>query len=192
MTDLPAPLTPADCDLSRFDSIPIDLIHPNRGALAVEISDSVYRAAMALMVWSWHRVPAGSIPDHKRLFRVAGVSQAWWARNKTNVLSYFVLCNDGNWYHPGIAEWVKQNGSRRAGIVRDLGVTASEWQRIRMAVFARDKFTCQYCGADDKALDCDHVIPVSRGGITHEANLVTACFPCNRSKGDKLIEEWAI
>lgn len=169
----------------------MELIHPNALPLAAETSDSVYRAVVSLMVWSWGSKPAGSFPNHERAYRIAGMSQGWWTRNKSRVFEYFVLCNDGRWYHPGIAMWVSQSGGRKNEISRDLGVSTSEWQRMRLAVFQRDNFTCQYCGAVDKALDCDHVVPLSRGGITHEHNLVTACFPCNRSKGSKLIEEWA-
>lgn len=33
-------------------------------------------------------------------------------------------------------------------------------------------------------------IPVSKGGSHDENNLTTDCFSCNRSKGDKLIDEW--
>jgi 5-methylcytosine-specific restriction endonuclease McrA len=191
VNELPDPLTPVDSDLRRFDALPLEIIHPNLTMLAGESNDTVYRAAMALTIWSWQLKPAGSFENHPNLFRAANVSRQWWARNKQSVLGYFVLCNDGRWYHPGIARWVARNGSRRNEVSRDLGVSGPEWQRMRLAVFQRDNFTCQYCGATDKALDCDHVVPLSRGGITHEHNLVTACFPCNRSKGDKLIEEWA-
>jgi hypothetical protein len=37
-------------------------------------------------------------------------------------------------------------------------------------------------------LEVDHVIPVSEGGPNHEANLVTACFDCNRGKSKGLLE----
>lgn len=32
----------------------------------------------------------------------------------------------------------------------------------------------------------DHVIPIALGGSDEEINLVTACLPCNLSKGKKL------
>src|SRR5689334_5319524 len=41
---------------------------------------------------------------------------------------------------------------------------AHEWRILRAAAFARDDYTCQYCGARGGRLECDHVIPVSRGG----------------------------
>jgi hypothetical protein len=64
------------------------------------------------------------------------------------------------------------------------------WMRLRRLIFERDNYTCQYCGARGVRLECDHVHPVSRGGLDHPSNLVTACFSCNRSKRDKLIGEW--
>jgi hypothetical protein len=67
---------------------------------------------------------------------------------------------------------------------------ASDWGRIRSAIFARDEYTCRYCGARGVRLECDHVVPVARGGGHGDDNLVTACFPCNRSKHDKLVSEW--
>lgn len=64
------------------------------------------------------------------------------------------------------------------------------WASIRSAVFERDDFTCQYCGAHGVALECDHVTPISRGGTNEMGNLVTACRKCNKKKRDKLLEEW--
>jgi hypothetical protein len=68
--------------------------------------------------------------------------------------------------------------------------SAEVWNKIRANIFKRDNYTCQYCGEYGKKLECDHVIPVSRGGSHQDDNLVAACFKCNRSKRDKLIEEW--
>lgn len=66
----------------------------------------------------------------------------------------------------------------------------SVWSKLRALVFARDDYTCAYCGARAGRLECDHVVPVSRGGSNELANLATACKPCNQSKRNKLVEEW--
>jgi len=68
--------------------------------------------------------------------------------------------------------------------------SAEVWAKIRTAVFRRDDYTCQYCGARGIKLECDHVTPISRGGGSGLDNLVTACFACNRSKHNKTLEEW--
>ena len=55
----------------------------------------------------------------------------------------------------------------------------------RFNVFLRDAFHCQYCGDRRPTPDLtfDHVIPRCRGGRTTWENVVTACSPCNLSKG---------
>lgn len=64
------------------------------------------------------------------------------------------------------------------------------WQRLRAIVFERDGYACCYCGATASPLECDHITPVSRGGTNDLENLTTACKPCNRSKGAKMLNEW--
>ena len=56
----------------------------------------------------------------------------------------------------------------------------------RRAIFARDRWTCQYCGSERNSLTIDHVIPRSKGGSSAWENIVTCCAPCNRRKGDRL------
>lgn len=58
-------------------------------------------------------------------------------------------------------------------------------------LFQRDQYTCLYCGKSHKgsALTRDHVIPMSRGGKDHWANVVTACRRCNTHKGNRTPEE---
>jgi len=58
----------------------------------------------------------------------------------------------------------------------------------RRAVFARDGFTCQYCGST-RQLTLDHVVPRSRGGDSSWGNVVTSCAPCNLRKADRLPHE---
>jgi 5-methylcytosine-specific restriction endonuclease McrA len=58
----------------------------------------------------------------------------------------------------------------------------------RRAVFARDSWTCQYCGRTSH-LTVDHVLPRSRGGTSVWENIVTSCAPCNRRKGDRMPTE---
>jgi 5-methylcytosine-specific restriction endonuclease McrA len=64
----------------------------------------------------------------------------------------------------------------------------------RFNVFLRDRFGCQYCGRGfpTERLTFDHVIPRVRGGRTEWANVVTACEPCNLSKGHRLPKESGI
>jgi 5-methylcytosine-specific restriction endonuclease McrA len=67
---------------------------------------------------------------------------------------------------------------------------AKEWATLRTTVFARDDYTCAYCGERGGRLECDHIVPVAKGGSNDIENLTTACRPCNRAKRDKTVEEW--
>ena len=62
----------------------------------------------------------------------------------------------------------------------------------RKAVLARDAYTCQYCGHEAPGLTVDHVVPRSRGGTSGWDNIVAACAPCNRRKGNRLPREAAM
>jgi len=56
-------------------------------------------------------------------------------------------------------------------------------------IFARDRHTCQYCGAKRCELTLDHVVPRSKGGASSWENLVAACHKCNGRKGDRSLAE---
>lgn len=62
-------------------------------------------------------------------------------------------------------------------------------------LFARDDYTCQYCGKHRSELKGrqfltrDHIVPVSRGGQNGWDNVVTSCSPCNNRKADRLPHE---
>jgi 5-methylcytosine-specific restriction endonuclease McrA len=62
-------------------------------------------------------------------------------------------------------------------------------------LFARDGYSCQYCGRHRRelghreSLTRDHVVPLSRGGDNRWTNVVTACSRCNLRKGNRLPSE---
>lgn len=59
----------------------------------------------------------------------------------------------------------------------------------RRDIFARDNYSCQYCGIKTRDLTIDHVIPRHRGGKHVWENLVSACKACNHRKGNRTPEE---
>ncbi len=61
----------------------------------------------------------------------------------------------------------------------------------RVNIYARDKYRCQYCGtkAPISELTYDHVVPRAQGGRTTWTNIVTACYTCNRKKGNRTPEQ---
>ena len=61
---------------------------------------------------------------------------------------------------------------------------------ISWKVYARDNFSCRYCGATGIPLTVDHVILWEDGGPSIEENLVTSCKKCNRIRGNTPYNEW--
>lgn len=63
--------------------------------------------------------------------------------------------------------------------------------QLRTQIKERDHYACRSCGVSLAAephllLEVDHILPVSRGGLSMPENLQTLCWKCNRSKGAKL------
>ena len=72
------------------------------------------------------------------------------------------------------------------------GQRALMTQKLREKIKIRDNYTCKFCGnsiykESNLLLEIDHIIPISKGGITAENNLQTLCWKCNRSKSNKII-----
>lgn len=64
-----------------------------------------------------------------------------------------------------------------------------ELRLSRRSIFARDNYTCQYCGHQSRELTIDHVIPKKHGGKSTWENLVCCCRRCNAKKGDKTLDQ---
>lgn len=84
-------------------------------------------------------------------------------------------------YLSGRIQWRKSVAGQRALMT----------SALRKYILQRDNYTCRICGANLNAephllLEVDHIIPVSKGGMTAESNLQTLCWRCNRSKGAKM------
>lgn len=61
----------------------------------------------------------------------------------------------------------------------------------RLKLFRRDRHTCAYCGQRfaPHELQCEHIVPESRGGAWSWMNLVSACAACNGRKAARTPEE---
>jgi 5-methylcytosine-specific restriction endonuclease McrA len=59
----------------------------------------------------------------------------------------------------------------------------------RREIFARDDWTCAYCGRGTRELTLDHVVPRHRGGRHTWENLVSACKTCNHRKAGRTPQE---
>jgi len=63
---------------------------------------------------------------------------------------------------------------------------------LRTHIKTRDNFACQYCSVSvatepNLLLEVDHIMPLSKGGLSVESNLQTLCWRCNRTKSNKVI-----
>ncbi|WP_257556446.1 YdaU family protein [Sphingobium sp. CFD-2] len=109
MTDLPQPLTPAECDLQDFPFMPLHVARLRDSDLAAEESAEALGYALLLWCASWHQLPAGSLPDNEAvLTRLVNLGKdvRTFRKVRAAAMRGFVLCSDGRWYHPVVAEQV--------------------------------------------------------------------------------------
>lgn len=107
MNDLPAPLTPPDCDLRGLEYMPLLGHHLFGSDFNAKAADGEWRAAVTLWWAAWMQVPAGSLPDDDvALCRLADLGRdvKVWRRLRTMALHNFVRCSDGRLYHPVLAK----------------------------------------------------------------------------------------
>lgn len=63
--------------------------------------------------------------------------------------------------------------------------------KLRTFIKRRDEYTCKQCSVSvvrepNLLLEVDHILPVSRGGLSTVSNLQTLCWRCNRTKSNKI------
>ena len=73
----------------------------------------------------------------------------------------------------------------------DLG-ELSNYRTHRHRLYGEQEGVCPGCETHFpfRVMDVDHILPRSRGGTDHPANLQLLCSGCNRSKGGKTMAEW--
>jgi len=61
------------------------------------------------------------------------------------------------------------------------------WKHARLAILARDRYTCQIrrAGCTGRATQVDHIVPLAHGGPRLDpTNLRAACRHCNIAEGN--------
>ncbi len=114
------PLVPPEVDLRDFPFMPLDVVRLRDSRLAAISSGDEFMAWVLLACASWHQRPAGSLPnDDVELARLAGFGRAVreWMRVRSGALHGWVLCSDGRYYHPVVAEkaveaWAEKHAYR--------------------------------------------------------------------------------
>jgi hypothetical protein len=116
---VPEPLTPVDCDLQAFRTLPLDIVRLQGSDLVAEQTPEENWAALLLWAGAWHQVPAASIPDSDKWqakqagYMMRGRIDPQWERVKDGALRGFVLCTDGRLYHTVLAEKANEAWSSR-------------------------------------------------------------------------------
>jgi hypothetical protein len=138
VSDLPTPLTPADCDLRDFPFMPLDVVRLRDSDISALSTGDEFRCAVLLWCACWHQIPAASLPDDDIvLSQLAGFGRVVkeWKKVRNGALRGWIKCDDGRLYHPVVAE--KANDAWKGRIkYRD----EKEKERVRKAeVRARAK-----------------------------------------------------
>lgn len=160
----------------------------------------------AMILFMTHYWMYGSLPDseegRKDLARITP-SEDWDFIVET--LTGYSVSRDGtphpfmfqkDWTNPymdAMRARCEDQYERRATSYRSLSdrrPSAEDWLVIRKRVFARDDYTCAYCGVRGGALECDHKTPIAQGGSNEDTNLTTSCRACNRAKGPRNVEQF--
>ena len=81
------------------------------------------------------------------------------------------------------ATHARRRQRRMSKVEHDL--TDTQWAALQAAWGG-----CGYCGATDRALQKDCLLPISRGGRYTLANVVPACGSCNASKCNEEVTRW--
>jgi hypothetical protein len=106
---LPEPPVPREADLTHFNDMPLEVRRLRDSAIAAIEDAEAFRCALLLWCASWHRLPAGSLPnDDVELARLAGMGRdlKGWRKRKTEALRHWRLFGDGKLYHPVVTEKV--------------------------------------------------------------------------------------
>lgn len=104
MSDLPAPMTPANCELRGMPYMPLDVVRLIDSDLFALSTGDEFKAAVALWCKSWLQIPAGSLPDDDRVLAHLSSTGPAWKLVKDMALRGWVKCSDGRFYHPVVAE----------------------------------------------------------------------------------------
>lgn len=91
-----------------------------------------------------------------------------------------------------IIELINQLGNKLTTTAQIKEQRALMTRKLRAYIKERDNYTCCICknsvyNEPNLLLEVDHIIPISKGGMTEENNLQTLCWKCNRAKADKII-----
>jgi hypothetical protein len=112
--ELPAPLTPANCDLRDQAFIPLDVAHVGNSTPGCDIPPEARETAILLCCVAWLQVPAASLPDDDAWlarcagYRHRGNASKKWLDIRASALRGWIRCSDERLYHPALAAQARE------------------------------------------------------------------------------------
>jgi hypothetical protein len=97
-------MVPSEVDLRGMPWMPLDTVRLIDSDLFALSTGDEFKAAVALWCKSWTQVPAASLPNDDRILAHLSGTASRWKRVKEMCMRGWVLCDDGRYYHPVIAE----------------------------------------------------------------------------------------
>lgn len=127
MPDLPAPLTPPECDLRGMPYMALDLVRLFESDFYALSTGEEFKAALTLWGKSFYQMPGGSLPDDERLLAHLSGAKRWEVVKKM-ALKGWVKCADGRLYHPTVAQ--KAMEAWRSRVLRRARTEAARAARL--------------------------------------------------------------
>lgn len=107
MSEIPDPMTPADCDLQDFPFMPLMVGRLRKSKAWVKARRNPALGFYMVNLWAsaWHEVPAGSLEDDDDVLADAAMCDpSKWAKVRDDAMRGWVKCSDGRLYHPVVCE----------------------------------------------------------------------------------------
>lgn len=97
-----------------------------------------------------------------------------------NILEHWAYSDLINWRYSAFKDYEKtQDWCFKHPVLE-----VENWHEKKKRIFARDNYSCVYCGSEFQ-LQLDHIVSVKNGGGIDDDNLQTLCKRCNIEKGSK-------
>lgn len=218
MTDLPQPLTPADCNLRGLPFMPMMVSQVMQSETFGLSTGDEFKAAFTLWCASWLEVPAASLPNDDRMLEFLSRAKTW-KKVKSMALRGWVLCSDGRLYHAVIAAraieaWEKRTDYRDkednkndrqkrwreqctklAAQLREIGVTpprgaSLESLRSLLETHGVDDKTSTHVDGVDGCVDDVEIGKRGRETVKREKRETTSTSRAEAAAGSRLPADW--
>jgi 5-methylcytosine-specific restriction endonuclease McrA len=132
----------------------------------------------------------GQISEYKQSWaasnseRVAGSKRDYYERNREEVISRSKKWTEENAEKVRIAKANNRRKRRAAKKASGGHITTEEFDAL-CSVYG---YACLSCGATDRLLEADHVVPLTKGGSDEISNIQPLCGECNRRKFTAVID----